>query len=254
MPSTLTVMLLVALPAVAGCPGSPPPEPLAPHPKGYAGRMIEADAHGERAEQHREAAKIPEAISARGEGYTCGDTVLADQATSGGERLTPVVPCWDAAEEVAEHERFLAAREQQRADAERRSAASLVENELAACRGIPARELEHSPFAHRKEIAAVSPVREANLLRGVRITWKPVPGLTATWLRQAIACHRARFERLGEPALYMPDDPTLVAHATVTVEPREGHLEVLIETTDDVSSQVALDRALALVRPRSAGR
>jgi hypothetical protein len=247
-------MLIVTTFAVAGCPGSPPPEPLAPRPKGYAGRMIDADAHSERAEQHREAAKIPEAISARGEGYTCGDTVLADQATSGGERLTPSVPCWDAAEEAAEHQRFLAAREQQRADAERRSAAILVETELAACRGIPARELEHSPFAHRKEIAAVSPEREANVLRGVRIVWKPVPGLTATWLRQAIACHRARFERLGEPATYLPDDPTLVAHATTTVELRDGHLEVLIETTDDLSAQVALGRALELVRPRSASR
>lgn len=28
--------------------------------------------------------------------YSCGDPVLSDQATSGGERLTPTSPCWAA--------------------------------------------------------------------------------------------------------------------------------------------------------------
>ncbi|HEU4734018.1 MAG TPA: hypothetical protein VFT22_39270, partial [Kofleriaceae bacterium] len=129
-----------------------------------------------------------------------------------------------------------------------------VENELAACRGLSPRELEHSPFAHRKEIAAVIPHRVTGTLRGVRVVWKPVPGLTAPWMRQAIACHRARFERLGEPTVYMPDDPTLVAHADVTVEQRGDHLEVLIETPDDTAGRVALERARDLVRPQTAVR
>jgi hypothetical protein len=73
-------------------------------------------------------------------------------------------------------------------------------------------------------------------------------------MRRAIACHRARFERLGEPPVYFPEDPTLVAPSTVTVAQRGDHLEVLIETPDGTAGQVALERALDLVRPRTAVR
>jgi hypothetical protein len=237
--------------AAAACGGSR--EPLVRHPQGYAERMAEADEHNQRAEQHRQAAGDPGTTGTRAD-YYCGDTALSDQATSGGERLVPTVPCWDIAEESAEHHRFLAEREQQRARAERRAATHLVEAELAACRGMSPRELEHSPFAHRKEIAEVIPHRETGMIRGVRIIWKPVPGLTAGWMRQAIACHRARFERFGEPAGYFPEDPTLVAGATATVELHGDHLEVLVETADDTNGQVAFDRAKDLVRPWTAGR
>ena len=228
-------------------------EPLVRHPQGYADRMAAADEHNQRAEHHRQAAGDP-GTTGTGADYYCGDTALSDQATSGGERLVPTVPCWDIAEESAEHHRFLAEREQQLAQAERRAATHLIEAERAACRGMTPRELEHSPFAHRKEIAEVIPHREIGMIRGVRIIWKPVLGLTAGWMRQAIACHRARFERLGEPAGYLPEDPTLVAGATATVELHGDHLEILIETADDTSGQVAFDRAKDLVRPWTAGR
>lgn len=216
--------------------------------------MEDADVHSRRAEQHRQAARIPDSRATSADRYTCGDVALSDQSTSGGERLVPSVPCWDIAEENAAHQRYLAAREQQRADRERRTATHMVETELAACRGLPARELEHSPFAHRRAIVSVIPHRETGTLRGVRIVFKPVPGLTATWMRQAIACHRARFERLGEPPTYLPEDPTLLARATATVELRNGHIEVTIASTDDLSARVALDRARDLVGPRTAGR
>jgi len=245
-------MLVLITFAVAAC-GSPR-TPLVQHPRGYAAHMEAADAHSDKAEQYRQATSLPDTASSTGEGYQCGDTVMSDQLTSGGERLVPSVPCWDAAEEQAEHRRFLAQRELQRAQAERRAAASLVETEQAACRGIPAAELEHSPFAHRKEIAEVIPHRVTGTLRGVLVVWKPVPGLNATWMRQAIACHRARFERLGEPATYLSDDPTLVPRATTTVAMHNGHIEVLIETADDMNAQVALGRAQDLVRPQTAGR
>jgi len=163
------------------------------------------------------------------------------------------VPCWDSGEERIAHEAYIAQLERERASDRRRSTALLADEERAVCRGLSPRELEHSPLAHRKEIAAVVPHRETGTLRGVRIVWKPVPGLTAAWMRQAIACHRARFERLGEPPLYLRGDPTLVAHATVTVEQRGDHLEVLIETTDPAAGQLALDRALDLTRQRTAG-
>lgn len=218
--------------------------------------MASAKEHAARADARRRTAAAAERDPTHPGGYQCGDVALSDQTTSGGERLVQAVPCWDTTERsVAQHRWGAQAGQDERlADAERRAAASLLEAERSACRGLRARDLESSPFAHRREIAEVVPHREAGVLRGVRIVWKPVLGLTAGWMQQAIACHRARFERLGEPATYLPEDPTLVANATATVEQRGGHIEVLIETRDDTSSHVALGRAMDLVGPRTATR
>jgi hypothetical protein len=229
-------------------------EPLARHPRGYAAKMQSADAHQERADRHRQASRLPDSVRNPGERYSCGDTALIDQATSGGERLMPTVPCWDVAQENAEHQRYLAGREERIARTERRAATAMVEAELAACRGLSERELEHSPFAHKKEIAAVIPHRQSGVIRGARIVFKPVPGLTAPWMRQAIACHRARFERMGAPANYLSEDPTLVAGSITTVDERSGHLEVLIESPDTTTARLALARARDLVGQRTAGR
>jgi hypothetical protein len=254
----LLVFAIFASILAAAC--SRPKEPLVRHPRGYAAQMESADQHAERAERYRQAARLPDTAKTGADRYNCGDRALSDQATSGGERLLPTVPCWDVAEENAEHQRFLAAREQEIARTERRTATGMVEAEIAACRGMSERELEHSPFAHRKEIAAVipqgpqGPHRETGALRGVRIVFKPVPGLTAAWMRQAIACHRTRFERLGEPTTYLPEDPTLVAGSNATVDVRNGHLEVVVEAADAGSARIALERAQNLFRPRTAGR
>jgi len=244
-------MPLLATIVATACTGSY--GPLAEHPHSYAEKMTAADEHSQNAAAHRRAVTVDQDPTSPS-GYQCGDVALSDQSTSGGVRLVQAVPCWNVDEEIAAHHRFEADREQVLADNERRAATQMVVDEVAACQGLSARELEHSPFAHRREIDQVIPRREAGVLRGVRIVWKPVLGLSADWMRQAIACHRARFERLGEPATYMADDPTLVARATVTVEEHRGHIEVLVESSDDISSRVALERAHDLVHPRTASR
>jgi hypothetical protein len=245
------MFLLTTVIAAASCAGTF--EPASTAPQGSVARAAGIPAPDPHADEQR-IVPLPDTAVTASERYQCGDTVMSDQLTSGGERMVSSVPCWDTGEERIAHEEYIAQLAQERAEDQKQSHAYLADDEQAACRGMSPRELEHSPFAHRKEIAEVLPHRNAGTLRGVRIIWKPVPGLTAAWMRQAIACHRARFERLGEPAIYLPEDPTLVARATVTVEQRKGHLEVLIETADDTAGQVALDRAQDLVRPRTAGR
>lgn len=246
-----TISRLAFLIAAAGCGSSPPS--LAPHPQGYATRMASADEHSRRADDYRQAVHSPD-TPINPANYQCGDRDMSDQLTSGGQRMLPVVPCWDPDEETAERNRDAAEREDRTARAERRAAASLVEAELAACSGITPDEATHSPFAHHKAIAEVIPHRQGKLVRGVRIVFRPVPGLTAAWMEQAIACHRAQFERLGQPATYLSDDPTLVRGAITTVASHRGHLEILVVTRDDVAANVALGRARDLVRPRTAGR
>jgi len=180
--------------------------------------------------------------------------VLADQATSGGAPLTPVQPCWNLAEESAAHHRYQANRERRLARDNRVAAANLLAAEHIACRSIPARELEHSPFSHTREIAEVIPHYQSGTVAGARIIFKPVLGLDAAWMRHAIGCHRAIFERLGEPGTYFPEDPTLVAGADVRVEDHRDHIEVVVTSKQDVSRAVALARAKDLVHAQTATR
>lgn len=218
--------------------------------------MAAADEHTRQAEQaeERRVASLPHRDPISPAGYQCGDVALSDQTTSGGERLVQTVPCWNIQEESADHARLIAAREREYARASRAAAANLVAAELAACRGVSARDLRRSPFSYRRDISAVIPHRETGTLRGVRIVFKPVLGLTEGWMRRVIACHRARFERLGEPASYFPEDPTLLAGATATVEARGNHLEVVIVVDDETNAHVAVARARDLVTQRTAIR
>ena len=225
---------------------------VAPGPRGYAEHMAAADRHEARADdEYRAARSTPVDPTAT---YQCGDRVLADQAMSGGAPLTPAMPCWDTAEESTSHHRFEANRERRLAHEHRIAAANLVDAERLACRGMPAQELEHSPFSHAKEIEQVVPHTDAGKVIGARIIFKPVLGLDAAWMRQAIACHRARFERMGEPPTYFPEDPTLVAGAEVRVEDHRDHIEVVVTAKGDVEQHVALARAKDLVSPQTATR
>ncbi|HET9624521.1 MAG TPA: hypothetical protein VFP84_24280 [Kofleriaceae bacterium] len=240
-------MLVLSTVLAAACAGT-----LDPMPKPTSGIGAKVDAPGQRAEEHDKLAR-PEVAAA--DSYTCGDTVMSDQVTTGGKPLTWATPCWDTGEEKIAHEEYMTqlAAERAEADQSRSDQADnrLVADEQRACAGLSQHEIEHSVFSHRREIAEVIPHREGDTLRGVRIVWKKVPGLTASWMRQSIACHRAQFERLGEPSIYFPKDPTLVAKANVTVEEHAGHLEVLVETSDAPASQLALDRANELIHPKA---
>lgn len=224
-------------------------------PPGVAAALADADRHDRAAEEHALIARRQEAADPE-QSYTCGDLVYADQITSGGERMSTSwgVPCWNPQQEAAISHRWQAVRERRIARRERAHAVALARAEHEACRGIPARERTHSPFAHTRSIAEVIPHREAGRLRGVRIVFKPVPGMTAAYLRRAIGCNVARYRVLGEPDGYLPDDPTLVRGAEVTVNQLATHVEVVVRTPDEVAAAVALSRARELGPARTATR
>ena len=212
--------------------------------------MSRADLHQERAERHDRA--VPEARRVRSsDNYACGDTVLNDQLTSGTERVTSWTPCWDTDEEAAEAHRSAAAHEQREARAERAQAAALARAELASCRGIPPRELTHTPLSHAKEIEEIIPHREGDEVRGVHVVFKRVPGLDAKWMERAIACHRARSAVLGHVASI---DPTLLPGTEVTVTQDGGHVRVYIRAADGDTGALALSRVQSLVASRTAKR
>lgn len=178
----------------------------------------------------------------------CGDTVLADQPSSGGEPLRPMsAPCWDGEADVVEAHRAEAERLRAEADEHRARANELLAAERERCAGLSGDALKVTPFAHRKDVAAVTPVLEGDAVRGAEIRFKKVKGLSATWLQAAIVCHRARAAALGYDPTYLGYDPTTVEHASVSVVDDEDGLIVIVRSTDDQTAQVVLGRAQDLL-------
>jgi hypothetical protein len=165
--------------------------------------------------------------------FACNDLVLFDQMTTGAAKVTTWWPCFD----VWDEEQATT----QRVDVD--SAQRVAEVEDAACAGIAVQERTHSPFAHRRSIEIVEPVREDNELVGVRVVFKPVRGLTADWMRSAIACQQARWAAITDADMLPPPDPTLVEGAEVNVIERGGRVEVFVTTPTSELAEIALSRA-----------
>jgi hypothetical protein len=214
--------------------------------------MAAAEEHERRARAHEDSAVVSESQVGF---WSCGDLVLNQQLRTGDIPVTfGWVPCFDAAEEGAAHQRHAADKELRAAQHERAEAGRLLQAEMAACRGIPKRERDHSPLEHTKEIAEIVPHYESGKVRGVRIEMKPVPGLTAAWMRQAIACSQARYAALGEPSEQAASDPTLLPNVRVEVAQRRDHVEILVITDTEVDGKIAVARAQNLVAPQTASR
>ncbi len=241
------VVLVGALGACAGTIGSPPPA-------SYDEHVVAAERHDQAAQQHEGAAAVAEARVGP-EAYVCGDGVLNDQLTTGGLPVTTWNPCWNGEEEAALRQLDAAEHERRAAERERHAAQELIDAERVACAKVSPEEREHSPFAHRQEVMAVLPERAGGELRGVRVVFSRVRGLTADWMRDSIACQQARWAMSGEDPALMPDDPTLVAGAQTTVFDQDGQVVVVVTADSPAVARVALARARhRLTGPRTATR
>jgi hypothetical protein len=217
-----------------------------PDQRSFAQHMLDAEEHDRRAADQEQQASTSR--DSRGPtNYTCGDTVLNDQLTTGGTKVTTWQPCFDLAEEAAVEHRDAAAHERELARRDRRTATALVVAEDKACEGIPRTEREHSLFAHRKLIIAVTPHRESEQVRGAWIQLKRVPGLDAMWVRRDIMCQRARFAVIGPTAAF-DDDPTLLPGSTVHVYGHDDRIDVLVTTDTTPDGELALARAMGDLR------
>jgi hypothetical protein len=177
----------------------------------------------------------------------CGDPVLQDQVTTGGQRVATWQPCFDASDERAAEERIVIRTDLATGGDDSVAAPNerLAEVERVACIGVPVKERQHSPFSHRRSIDKVEPMRENGQLVGVRVVFKPVRGLTADWMRRDIDCHRARLAAADGDLVVMgmDDDPTLLEQADIQVEERNGRVEVRITTLTPDQAEIALARA-----------
>lgn len=223
-------------------------------PRSYRERMAEAEQHDRDAAVHdRQAAEAKGGID-RG-AATCGNPVVgqvADQSTSGTERLSTWVPCWTVERDAARFHQAEADRLHKEARVDRAVARNLLAVETEFCSLMPGDELTHTPFFHREDIAAVEPYVEGDKVMGARIHFKAVRDLDANWMRQALLCHRARAATIGYDPKYMAYDPTMLAGVNVAVTERKGTVHVLVRSDDEATSQVVLARAKALLEPAPA--
>lgn len=179
---------------------------------------------------------------------TCGDVARDELTTSGTERLHLLPPCWSG--EVATVRRARQHAETLRADARRHriQARELVLAQQRWCATLPEAELDHTPFDHREDLRGVTAELDGDRVRGARVRFKPVNGLSAAWLRQTLACHQALAAAEGYDATrHLATCPSAVEHAVTIVEETPAGLEVVIRSDDAAAALIIYGRAEALL-------
>jgi hypothetical protein len=244
---------VLAVAVLAACASRTPPEPLVPaQPLSAEEHRAEAERRDREASQHDKAAGRFESGSPS-DAYRCGDTVLFDQSTSGGERLSLRVPCWTAEVGGGQEHRRAAASAREDAARHRTAARQLESAEGTYCSTMAPDERDHGPFWHRSDILTVQPIQERGVLRGANILFRRVPSLTKEWMEQAVRCHQARAASLGWDPMYMGYDPSAVADAHVVVSDDPAGIRVIIRSQNPDVAAVILGRAQALLEPELEG-
>src|SRR5688572_6045775 len=158
-----------ALLLLGACGGAGTPAPA--HPLGVDEHLAEAD-------RHEADARALDETAAKVEGRPlpapCGDPVLSDQVSSGGERLIVMQPCWTGEHTIAARHRETAQDLRDDATRHRRRARALLSAERRSCASMPPDELDHSPFAHREDVVSVTAIVAADEVRGARLRIRKV--------------------------------------------------------------------------------
>jgi hypothetical protein len=128
--------------------------------------------------------------------------------------------------------------------AEHRAMASgLLDTEKQACGGLGENEISASPFYYATDILKVEELKEGETLRGARVLFRKVPGLTAEHLRKSISCHQARAAVMGFATTFQSYDPLALPDVGSQVtESDEGYWVALRSERDDMAA-AALGRA-----------
>jgi hypothetical protein len=224
------------------------PARIPPRPLGVTDHLAEADQHEADARRHELLATDAEARKAVDGGLICGDRALAAQASSGGAPLTPRPPCWTTESDAITRHRTAAAHLRADARTHRAVARQLMGAARDACESLPEGELATSPFSHRDDIRTVEAVVEGDRVRGARIVFARVDGLTAAWLERSLACHQALAAAGGYDVTYMPHCPAAVAGAHIEAEDSLLGPVVVISADDPATALAIYGRAEDLLR------
>ncbi len=234
-------LVLTTILAVVACGGGQRPERLS-----VAENLAAADRHDRVAGEHERL--YGERRRAEGRPIQCYDQRLPDPSL-GGEPVRVLRPCWTQEQRAVRDHLDAARAERKEAARHRAVAASLARAEREACQGLGEDEMSHSPFFHREDILRAEEVRVDGELHGARVLFSKVPGLDASWMRRAIACHQARAAAMGFPEKVMSYCPLMVAPTSVTVEDLGGAIAVTIIARRDLEIAAVVGRAKDLLAP-----
>lgn len=184
------------------------------------------------------------------------------------------VPCtdWRSTTNPTEHHLDDAKRYRDVAARHRAASKILVEAEQRFCSGIPEADRDLSPFYHREDIVAVQGLKARPVagygypsagnivveiqqiekevvgpagLRGARVTFRALPGMTGEWLQRVVDCHLARNAVVGkDPA--MSFCPLAVPRATASVTSLGSGFAVDIASNDTDSVREIIKRVSTL--------
>ena len=166
--------------------------------------------------------------------------------SSGGEEMRVMRPCWThETNPTALHLRE-ADINRREADKHRGEAAALLGAEKRSCAGLGAAEIDHSPFYHREDIVRVEPLLEGRQIRGARVLFRAVPGLSARWLERASRCHLARAAVMGYSDTFMPYCPLALREVEVAIEDTDEGLWIVVRSSRPASAAAIWGRVQAL--------
>lgn len=233
-----TARPVISLVLLAGCASTPGAQP---HDMSVVHHEAEASSH--EAEAGRHAAQYD--ASARAARERCMT------ATAG---TAPTDACWTSVTNpTADHLRE-ADRHRRMAADHRAASQELRGAEAHACAGLRDDDRDVSPFAHREDIASVSPlsvpVTSARMTSqhtvGAVVTFRALPGMTAEWLQRVINCHMARAAALGHDATGMAYCPLMVRGVSAQVASTGDGFAVAVRGADEDATREILRRSQEL--------
>jgi hypothetical protein len=239
MRSLAPALVLTGALIVSSC-GAPEPPPR--QPRSVHALLTEAQRCEKEATEHDMVARAEQ--SAPSHASQCADTPLDHVSTTGGEPLRVFHPCWTLSIPLGDVHRRQAERLRAEAAQYRAQAQALLEMEQSACTGLSQDAIDHSPFFHAEDILRVEAYRVNESLRGARVLFRKVPGLTVEWLSRAIHCHQARAAVMGHATTFQSYCPLVLEDITASVSETSEGIEVLIRSERDDIAAAVLGRAL----------
>lgn len=121
--------------------------------------------------------------------------------------------------------------------------AELADEQRQACARVDDADRELGAFGHADDIASVDPIANGPRLRGVRITFRAVPGLTEQRLRDLVDCERAELAALGHPSSSQSPLASRGARATI-VTGTTLTVDIVTDDPDEAARILARARSL----------
>ena len=155
---------------------------------------------------HDMSAAQHEAMAKNEESAATGHAEQHDpNATQASEVCSGEDGCWTSTFNPTAQHAYDAKHHHELAAKHRAAASALTDAEKRACAGISDDDRDTSPFYHRDDIQAVSPLTETVKSGksstqkdvGATVVFRALPGMTAEWLQRVVDCHLARAAAVG---------------------------------------------------------